>query len=235
MGYKKDSSARKFCLPGFIRVIPHTLKQTGRYCDGRFDPDHLDFQSFCGFFHTQNSILPLTVLFLLYLTMLATMFGILRVFINVTVSLFFVPFVILSIVGILTKKETFMLPAIFVLMIGSIITLISIPMTVAAVFDSNLLIYRIYDSANKGDTDSQLTLLLTVITNTFTFLFMIYMTWSSYVHVCFIRGCRQVDEKKVDKEELEATEQVFEDHKCNNCYVVKLENDLKKKHPKVVV
>lgn len=51
----------------------------------------------------------------------------------------------------------------------------------------------------KNNSDAQLTLLIMVIIDTFNVMTGTFVTWSMYIHFCFIRGCQQIV-----KEQLQA-------------------------------
>ncbi|KAI6243628.1 hypothetical protein M3Y99_00024800 [Aphelenchoides fujianensis] len=203
----KDSAKSRSRLPKLVRVIFHALKRTGHYCDGTFGPEHVDFHSFCGLFHTRQSAMPLAIAFLLYLIALATMFSVLRICIGMIANLSLVPFVLLMVFGIWREKAVLMVPAIVLL--AALATLVCIPLAVSAVFNPTLAVYRLFDSMNDGDTPTQLTLLLLIIlTDTFSLLFM--------------------------QQKLEGKIPMDEKPKCKNCCVRSLEETLKKELPKYV-
>jgi hypothetical protein len=105
-------------LPGciqFLEVIPHTIHKTGHYCDGRFDPNHLDFESFCGFSTTRRTALPLAIFQFAYLISQAGIFGLLlHVELMMILNVFIAAFALLLIVGMLFERPWLMVPFICV-------------------------------------------------------------------------------------------------------------------------
>lgn len=91
------------------------MKQTGHYCDGRFDENHMDFETFCGLSHTRKTALPLAVAMLGYIVMNALILGLLHIDSIMIGALLFLPFILLLIIGIWFKRQLLMLPFIIIM------------------------------------------------------------------------------------------------------------------------
>lgn len=75
----------------------------------------MDFETFCGLSHTRKTALPLAVAMLGYIVMNALILGLLHIDSIMIGALFFLPFILLLIIGIWFKRQLLMLPFIIIM------------------------------------------------------------------------------------------------------------------------
>ncbi|KAH7694739.1 hypothetical protein AAVH_38210, partial [Aphelenchoides avenae] len=125
-----------FAVRTFKKVrLPHFLACVGYYCDGTFDPDHIDFDVCLGIWHVAKAIPYLTAASASIVAIDIVVFAWFRLYFPLAIVTYCILPLISAVFGIVNKRYNFLLFYVLnsvVVLAGSLVLLV---LLVIAVFD----------------------------------------------------------------------------------------------------